>query len=103
MRENASDDSKKGFFQTLFRAKRARKGETHSLEQVSGCSIDDDGKAELPASAPLLLSPRAKEYGTWQGMGSGQANWPGGRAADGGASESLPLVYMTSCETLHHT
>lgn len=38
--------------------------ETHCLEQVGGCSINTDGRAELSASAAPLFSPPATAMGS---------------------------------------
>lgn len=62
LEESANDNSKKGFFQALFRAEKARRGETRRWSS-RWCSIDDDGRAELPASAAPLFSPPAGVVG----------------------------------------
>lgn len=70
--------AKKASFKLCSEQKDQGRGKSTVWSKLSGCSIGDDGKAELPTSALLLLSPQAKECGAWQGMGPGQlARWEG--------------------------
>lgn len=66
----------------------------HCLEQVGGCGIDNDGKAELPASAAPLFSPPVGALGNR----IRPTGWVGGWLTEV-PQESLPLVYVTSQES----